>query len=134
MDTVKLPEISCDRCVAPGTCCKSFPISSMGVPLGTTPQRLQEMLNERNLPFNPQRRDKIWASSASANGTGHQWNEEWHYTCPKLGEGGRCTIYEERPSICRVYEAGVDIMCVHMRLPDGNPIIPQLPIIDEIKQ
>jgi len=37
----------------------------------------------------------------------HVW-----FTCPKLGTNGRCTIYDDRPQICRIFTAATDALCV----------------------
>ncbi len=37
----------------------------------------------------------------------------WLYTCDKLGIDGRCTIYEERPALCRHMPPGEAKPCVH---------------------
>jgi Fe-S-cluster containining protein len=125
---IEPPEISCDRCIAPGTCCKAIQLFTQeGVeithPLGTTLEKLRESLRANYLPFEPLRRLKILANSDESE------KEAWLYSCPKLGDDGRCTIYETRPRLCRTYEPGCDHMCVHMRKDDGFPVIPQLPVI-----
>lgn len=127
-DPKELPIISCTRCVAPGTCCKAFPLSNE-FPLGITPDQLREWLKEQGLPFEPLRRYHYGVNSKNPweENSPLQWKEQWQFSCTKLGTDGRCTIYDERPNLCKVYTAGNDHMCVHMRLPDGNPIIPLLP-------
>src|SRR5689334_12410170 len=131
-DTAQLPEISCDRCVAPGTCCKSFELSKEFA-IGQTPESLKKWLEENNFPFTPLIRSNIYCTSENshiANSAVH-WVEKWRFACTKLGEDGRCTIYEDRPDLCKKYTAGCDTMCIHMRLPNGQPIIPLLPEIPQ---
>lgn len=42
----------------------------------------------------------------------------WNWQCTALDEAtGRCTIYEDRPSLCRDYAAGSDGLCVHYQAP-----------------
>lgn len=36
----------------------------------------------------------------------------YRYDCPMLGEDGRCTIYADRPDLCRRYEPKSDRLCV----------------------
>jgi Fe-S-cluster containining protein len=53
-----------------------------------------------NLPFRP------IAGSMTAEG--------WRYWCPALDRStGRCTIYDNRPELCRSYNAGRDNLCIH---------------------
>lgn len=113
------PEITCDRCIAPGTCCKAFPLSK-DFATGTTPEQLVEFLAEQKYPFVPLRRYYTYIGA---------WLERWLFQCTKLGADGRCTIYEDRPELCKLYEAGCDEMCIHTRGIDGNPIVPLLPIV-----
>lgn len=61
------------------------------------------------LPFVPLRR--MWYEAP--NGAHKPKDCVWLFRCPKLGEDGRCTVYEHRPEVCRVYEPGEDVMCVH---------------------
>ena len=35
----------------------------------------------------------------------------WLLWCPVLGRDGRCTDYENRPALCRSFEAGSDPLC-----------------------
>lgn len=48
----------------------------------------------------------------------------WMLWCPRLGMDGRCTEYEDRPRICRVFEAGADRLCAEW---DGVPTPPAMP-------
>lgn len=132
---IQLPEISCDRCIAPGTCCKAFPLSNE-FRFGITPDEIREWLKVENLPFEPIKRENYYCTSKDHHNIDGKsevhWIEKWLFQCTKLGEDGKCTIYDSRPDLCRKYTAGCDAMCVHMRLPDGNPIIPQLPKIEEV--
>lgn len=43
--------------------------------------------------------------------------DEKTLTCDKL-KNGRCTIYQSRPYVCRVYGATVGLMCIHGCKPD----------------
>lgn len=36
---------------------------------------------------------------------------EWKGRCPKLGEDGRCTVYDRRPLVCRLYGASELLRC-----------------------
>lgn len=97
----------CDSCFAPGSCCKGFtlnawwaraPISRLEVlaKLATCepePDRI-------GLPFIPRER--------RADGC-------WSFECVALGPDGRCTEYESRPYLCRVFEPASESLCVHWR-------------------
>jgi len=94
-------------------------------PLDATIEQVQADLDKVWLPFKPLRPDLV-----------HYNGEEkipWLYTCPRLGDDGRCTIYHNRPGLCRTFEPGSDALCVHFRKEDGNPIIPLLPPAKQIK-
>jgi Fe-S-cluster containining protein len=41
--------------------------------------------------------------------------QDWVWTCPKLAEDGRCTIYNDRPDMCRNFEPLSDGLCVHFQ-------------------
>ncbi len=36
---------------------------------------------------------------------------DWKGRCPKLGEDGRCTVYDSRPLVCRLYGASELLSC-----------------------
>ena len=40
---------------------------------------------------------------------------EWNGRCPKLGADGRCTVYENRPLVCRIYGASELLPCGECR-------------------
>ncbi len=118
-------ELSCDRCVHPGACCKLMVISDKAggfcyEPTATADDIRKDMASKW-LPFEPvrpdfrevKRGDKLY----------------WWFTCPKVTPEGRCSIYENRPGLCRAFNAGDDPLCVHYRDTDGAPILPQIPIL-----
>jgi Fe-S-cluster containining protein len=41
------------------------------------------------------------------------------YTCPALADG-RCTVYDIRPMLCRLYGAAEDLRCEHGCTPEGG--------------
>lgn len=46
------------------------------------------------------------------------------FDCPLLGEDGRCTDYDGRPELCRLYEAGSDPICAeYTHTLRGIPIV-----------
>jgi Fe-S-cluster containining protein len=42
---------------------------------------------------------------------------KWNFNCDRLGADGRCTQYEDRPNICRLYESKSDLLCIEF---DGS--------------
>lgn len=99
----------CDKCYAPGHCCRSMEILSGGKPLPIPDDGGEDaalaMVRDRNLPWCP-----IRCAERAADADGKMW-ARWFFACEALGPDGRCTIYESRPDICRRYEAGSDWLC-----------------------
>lgn len=96
----------CDRCYAPGQCCKSLAVSGGGWAQQTRATYLDALafVRRHDLPFNP--------TVPEATEPGHWF---WRFSCPKLGDDGRCTIYDTRPQICRSFQPQSDELCVHFR-------------------
>jgi len=46
-----------------------------------------------------------------------------YWSCPKVSSDGRCTIYAERPTLCREFEPGSCALCVF----DGFAIRKRIP-------
>jgi Fe-S-cluster containining protein len=42
---------------------------------------------------------------------------KWGFECERLGADGRCTQYEDRPNMCRIYEPKDDLLCIEF---DGS--------------
>lgn len=103
----------CDTCRNPGRCCSGFLLNG-----GAWPARAAhplEVLAELatvniretiGLPFMPLYR-------RAADGA-------WLFWCPNLGRDGRCTVYENRPLMCREYEAGSDPLCAEHVPPQAS--------------
>jgi Fe-S-cluster containining protein len=97
---------ACDSCRRPGRCCTGFNITGRApahwhplevyVWLATVRHR-DEAMGDTGLPFMP-----LWPPPTS----GH-----WRFWCPRLGRDGRCTDYDNRPTLCRIYEPGHDGLC-----------------------
>lgn len=93
----------CDVCYKPGACCQDLVLTGgnpgdgfFGDP-DMSRDRALEIAENHGLPFVPLR--------VRENGS-------WSYSCSKLGPDGRCTIYEDRPDLCRRYEPMEDGLCV----------------------
>jgi len=102
----------CDRCMAPGACCRKFWLN-VEVPNERGPAAFLAELRDpdgRRYPFVP------YDIGESRDGhTLYRWN------CPKLGVNGRCTIYEDRPNVCRIFEPLSAGLCVHFWPDAGDP-------------
>jgi Fe-S-cluster containining protein len=49
---------------------------------------------------------------------------DWLWWCPALDDRtGRCTIYADRPQLCRDYAAGSDPLCVHFVARDDDDLV-----------
>lgn len=103
----------CDRCYAPGACCKRMYLTSRDggeAPrsrLDQGPRMIRRALRRQELPFEPIERAELLTDP-----DGQQF-ETWVYRCRALQDDGRCGIYDRRPQLCRDYPAGGDRMCVH---------------------
>lgn len=95
----------CDVCISPGACCrkvylsggpKDDPTRQIDAPMSF--ERAEHLALGYGLPFRP--------SEQLPDG-------RWSWSCTALGGDGRCTIYETRPQLCRLYAPGQDRLCVH---------------------
>lgn len=92
----------CDVCLSPGACCRRMslsggnPVANIAGPMSR--ERAEHLALHHGLPFVP--------GEQKLDGT-------WYYSCTQLQKDGRCGIYEERPDLCRRYDAGSDPLCVH---------------------
>lgn len=104
----------CDTCKAPGHCCRSLTLygNDLDSPDMSDDEAIAilEWFAEYEketfgweVPFIPYGRDSVGAIK---------------FMCPKLGDDGRCTIYETRPSTCRDFEPASGPLCVHYK--DGT--------------
>ena len=107
-------------------CCRAFPLNHFWR-AGTTLKTIRAWLRKNKFSFRPLRRYTQWVGTDVVEGTNVTGvlMEQWLFSCPKLGPNGRCTIYKDRPELCKTYEPGNDMMCVHVRGPDGRPFVPQ---------
>jgi len=98
-------ESMCDSCMSPGACCKSLHLrggyAEDGHRLGDGPMSFEraEHLALKN---------GLWMMRPL-----YQDENGWRWSCTALGRDGRCTIYEDRPDLCRRYLPGEDGLCVH---------------------
>jgi Fe-S-cluster containining protein len=111
----------CESCADPGRCCQSFTISSILFPFGTSRDVVRKHLRSGTrprsprvpaepLPFEPTRPCTYYGEDPK----GPPEEEAWIYSCPELKDG-RCSIYDERPLLCRNYQPGKDLLCAMYR-------------------
>lgn len=112
---------TCDTCISPGACCRSFPIPS--IPRYYT--ALQVMVYMATyapsanklpgLPFINPRKEVIAGE------------ECWVVSCSLVTEDGLCGDYENRPYWpCGSYEPGQDPLCAHH--------VPKIGLCPDLKQ
>lgn len=114
-------ESLCDRCLAPGNCCKRLYLSGGGQSLPSAIERAAAGIGE---PMSHERAEHmamrfgLWMFRPA-----HQLADgRWEWACSQLGPDGRCQIYEDRPQLCRDYRPGQDGLCVHFWAGEGEPI------------
>lgn len=95
----------CDVCTNPGHCCRHFGMSLWE----TTIEGAEALFKDRDYPFQVLAIDGPWTDEESGREYGR-----FSCSCPK-NEAGRCTIYEDRPALCREYEPASDRLCVFHR-------------------
>ncbi len=107
----------CNRCSAPGACCRRMTLSDS---LGGSPYSrwwhesesepakriaaINAELAGKGLPF----RVLEEVESEAKEGTFFGYT----FMCPQLLPSGRCGIYRKRPGICRDFKAGSGSLCV----------------------
>lgn len=116
----------CDTCREPGHCCKEFNLSGRDGHITFWDDETPAM--EERFPFVPLYRTDQWTVEFGPD-TGRTYSA-WRWSCTKLGADGRCTIYDERPQLCRDYEAGSDPLCIEFD--DAKPLqFKGIPIVKE---
>lgn len=109
---------SCDSCRRPGACCRGF-VLNFTVPMDDWYAAAMRQLDAHGIDyFVPRRPRSDVATVHSDIATAVMFD------CSRLGPDGRCTDYENRPKLCRVFEAGSDPLCGEHRLSlRGIPIV-----------
>lgn len=97
-------ETLCDVCLEPGACCKRLHLTGFS----------EDPLRQPQLPMSHERAEHF-AMSAGLPFRPLEQNERgvWLWECTALLPNGRCSIYEDRPELCRAYKPGSDPLCVH---------------------
>lgn len=89
----------CDTCMSPGHCCKRLVLTGGEFNEPQSPEAAEHALLKRGMPM-----FRIGEEIEPG---------KYAFWCTALGPDGRCTIYDERPDLCRRYVAGSDGLCVH---------------------
>ena len=96
----------CDTCHSPGACCKNF---SLGRTFWFDGDDTVELfLKSNDFPFVP-----ILVEEHESEKKGGRKYGSYRFSCPKLTAEGRCSIYEDRPYVCRQYEPASSSLCVY---------------------
>ena len=106
MTPEELAYIACTFCTDPGRCCREFGLGRSFWEEDTE-EDVRKWLDEEELPFEPLRSG---TTKYVDDETGKRY-VTWLYDCPKL-EDGRCSIYEDRPYMCKKYQPARDGLCV----------------------
>lgn len=103
----------CDKCYAPGQCCKSLHLAGKDGEAKTYwvdegDAGIIEQLRAQGLPFVPLLELGRYVDAES----GREY-ADLLFNCPMVTPSGRCSIYDDRPALCRNYEPLSDPLCVH---------------------
>lgn len=90
---------ACDNCKEPGFCCKEFQLNGLqpwGYTAIETKKQVMARLKKNKLTiFKPIKKGKWY----------------WFFKCTKLDKNGRCTIYKDRPDLCKSFVPGTGLLC-----------------------
>ncbi len=111
----------CDTCLQKGSCCRGL-ILDMRFPYDMHPNEVYRHLAEGTDPFDPDKKREKCPNFAPIQRVHFHFAKdgkvpattEWMFTCTQLDyKTGLCKIYEDRPQVCRDYEAGSSPLCFH---------------------
>ena len=113
----------CDICFAPGQCCKRLHLTTMGGGAITVwdDKDPVETLTELQGPhqFFPIEKTGTWEDNVCSDEDQRLYSA-FIWGCSALGPDGRCTIYEDRPQVCRDYAPASSPLCVHFGGAEGT--------------
>lgn len=129
----------CDKCYAPGQCCKNIRVYGgpngemvfwLDEPIGPQLQKYRGLpvYDEPNglIPFEIGKVLERWVDEKSGRPYG-----TISFQCPQLGDDGRCTIYESRPWLCWHFEPRGGEICVHQHATEGADEIDLIKLMEE---
>lgn len=104
-----IPAMSlCEICPKPGHCCSNFFLRQDGQAFTAWKTSWQEdaqaFLDERGLPFTPDLLDQETEGDEGIYGVPI-------FSCVHL-QNGRCSIYSDRPNVCRIFIPAASSLCV----------------------
>lgn len=107
----------CDKCFAPGACCKRLSLSYLGEDEeyhqitfwdDEGEEAIRKYMKKKNYSFVINEKVGTWVDEESG-----RTYSAYNYNCTALLPNGRCGRYKTRPKLCRAYEAASDGLCVH---------------------
>lgn len=106
----------CDSCYAPGQCCRDLSLFSEGHPVTVwadedAAARLSEKIGAHW--FVPVAASGEYVVPVDALEDAGRTYRTHRWGCRALGPDGRCTVYDDRPQLCRDFAPGSDPLCVH---------------------
>lgn len=105
----------CDQCTKPGNCCKELVLTSNNFNGNVWAENWKQQAIDavsqhiENSPFVPIRLRLAEGESRDPAAKAPYGTVLW--SCTRLTPEGRCGDYENRPQLCREYEAGSDRLC-----------------------
>lgn len=96
---------ACDTCRVPGSCCSSF---TLNMPVFVDDGEDWKVEAKKRLEWYGL---NMFAPVSQRIGAEGRALNAILYRCTLLGTDGRCTDYENRPQLCRAYQAGDDALC-----------------------
>lgn len=116
----------CETCSSPGHCCKDFALNN-GEWNDFDADKWQDegkaFVMRHDLPFLPLR---VAGPDENSGNVPRDGRVFLRFTCPLLTPEGRCGDYENRPRLCRVFEAASDRLCVMYVAPVDAPGEPKV--------
>lgn len=107
---------TCDTCRDPGHCCRGF-VLSREFPASADAEDALRSTREGTNPMTGEAGCyEVLPHFVPVEPVPHAETEErdavrWRFRCEALGEDGRCTVYKDRPKLCRTYEPKSDGLC-----------------------
>lgn len=109
------PMLLCDVCPKPGNCCKDFSLFTSDGEItyweDTWESDSRADLDKRSMPFVGGINRQFSVTDKDSPDFGRTY-VSLYYSCSKLDDLGRCSIYETRPDLCRSFVPGSCPLCV----------------------
>lgn len=103
----------CNTCSKPGHCCKGFVLNidlDRADPAGSAERALSNHGLGYMYYVEQFKADAI--SDLSGDAFEDETRIRGRFNCTRLGDDGRCTVYAQRPQLCRSYQPLHDGLCV----------------------